>query len=173
MAVNDIRIKDCARLSAVPTFEYLRDDRDTSSDTVVAAGEPLKKNATAGQFCIKWVTADITVATDQPIIGVAAQASTETATVDGAVNVYMPLLGVIYAINALTASLANTQSEIDALRGEYDVVSLTAAGGTYSLDTAAGDAATNALIIVGGEPAKSELWVVFRNDATLFGRAQV
>ena len=171
MSVNDFRIKDCGGLSAVPTYEWLRDDRDTSSDTVVAAGEPLKKATTAGQFVIKWVDADAVIATTQPTIGVAAQASTETATADGAVNVYMPLPGVIYEIRALTVSLADTQSEIDALRGEADIIDLTSS--RYTLDTAAGDLSTRALLIVGGDPTISALHVMMRSDSTVFGRAQV
>lgn len=171
MSVNDIRIKDCGGRSNVPVYEWLRDDRDTSSDTIVAAGEPLKKATTAGQFVIKWVTADTTIGTDQPTIGVAAEPSTETASADGLVNVYMPVDGVIYEIRALTVSLADTQSEIDALRGEMDVVSL--ASSRYTLDTAAGDAAANALLIVGGDPSLSTLLVMMRADSTIFGRQQV
>lgn len=172
MSLNDIAIKRFAGYNCVPSFEWLRDDRDTSSQTATTkAGEPLKVNATAGQFCILLVDADLTIGTDQPFVGVAAEESTETASVDGAVNAYMPLPGVVYEVKALSAAAADTQSEIDALRGEYDVLDLTS--GKFTLDTVAGTGANNAFLIVGGDPLLRSLWVMIRSDATIFGRGSV
>ena len=174
MTLNDIRIHEHPFGYGL-TGLWLRDDRDTSSEIAVRAGEPLKVGATAGQFCVRMVDADTTIGTDQPTVGVAAAPSTETASVDGNVEYFLPLPGVIYEIKALTASLADTEAKINLLRGEYHILDLSAttASGVYSLDTAAGTGASNAFLITGGDPVRSVLYIMFRSDSTVFGRAQV
>lgn len=171
MSASDILPIRSAGRSSCPTYRFERDDRDTSSDTALLAGEPCKAQGTSSQFALKLVDADLTIATDQTFIGVAASAGTETASVDGRAEFYMPLEGVVYKVRALTASTADAESEILAIQGEYHVIDLTASA--YRMDVAAGDAAANAFLIVGGDPNKSEVHFMIRSDATVFGRARV
>lgn len=166
MGVQDIRIVEHP-FGYSPVYRVLRDDRDTSSEVVVSAGEPLKQNAAVGQFAVRWVDLDVTIDTDQPTWGVAALGSTETATADGNVDVFLPLPGIVYEARSLLAASTDTQSEIDALRGELHVIDLTSA--VYTVDIAAGSAAANALLIVGGNPDLSRVRFQIRSIATVFG----
>lgn len=174
MAANNIRVKDWGGHNVGPVFVWQTDDRDTSSVNQIEVGEPVKMGGTASQFVIPCVDGDVTIGTDQPLAGISAKQSTETAALNGTVDMYMPLPGMIYEIEALSASAADTQAEIDALRGEYDVLDLTSS--KFTLDTAGGSGANNAFLIVGGTPTPSTaptLDVMIRSDATVFGRAQV
>lgn len=154
--------------SAVPTYK-----RAVASGAVgtIAIGTPIKKSGTSSPYVVPCVDGDLTIATDQPFMGFAASTSTETATADGVVEIYRPLPGVVYRIKAKIASLANTQTEIDAMVGDAYTLDLT--NGDWTLDTAAGDSAANAFIVEGGDPVTSTLFVVVRSDSTEFGRQQV
>lgn len=154
--------------SAVPTIVC---QVAAGAASTIAAGTPVKKSGTATQYVVPCVDGDLTIATDQVFMGFAASTSTETAAADGTVEVYLPLPGIVYRAKAKTASLANTQTEIDAMVGEAQVLDLTT--GDWTIDTAAGDAAANAFYVVGGNPANSEIHFMVRSDATFFGRQQV
>lgn len=147
------------------------DDRDTSSATTIAAGEFTKTNATAAPYAVPLVDADLTIGTDQTLVGLAAKASTETASANGTVEVIVPLPDLVYEGRVLTTTLADTQSEVDALVGDYLVLDLTSS--TWTIDTAAGTGANNAFLIIGGDPLRSTLKFRIRSDATNWGRAQV
>lgn len=168
MSRADITIKDTGGHNTVPTYKWQRDDRDTSSDTACLAGEPVKQSVAGGAFALKLVDADLTIGTDQPMIGVAASDSTETASADGSVQVFMPLPGIVYEIKAKSAAAADTQSEIDTMTGDYQVLDLTS--GAYTMDTAGGSGANNAFLIIGGDPSRSSLWFMIGLHATVLGR---
>lgn len=170
MSRNDITIIDTGGHNCVPVLRWLVDDRTTSSANQILAGEPTKQGAAASQFVIPCVDGDLTIGTDQPFTGIAAADSTETTSADGYVDLYVPLPGVVYEIKALSAAAANTQSEIDAMRGENQVLDLTS--GAFTMDTAAGGSANNAFTIVGGDPLKSTVWFTVRIDATYLGDGQ-
>lgn len=123
--------------------------------TAIYAGEPVKLKAAGSPYVIPLADADLTLGTDVQFIGIAASDSTQTASADGTINVYMPLPGTIYEAKVKTSSTADTQSEINALCGDRVVFDLTST--TYSVDAAAGDNAANALLIVGGDPLKTTL----------------
>lgn len=111
--------------------------------TTIYAGEPVAK--TLGDVTVT-AAADGTpvVATDY-FEGIATDKSTQTATAAGKVSV-MPLLpGTIYLIDAKSAAAVDTQAEYDALVGKRLVFDLTS--GKYTIDTAAGDGATNGLVV--------------------------
>jgi len=167
---GDVRIVDHSASSVVPTYQWQVASGAASS---IVPGKLLKQSGTAGVYATLFVDGDHTVATDQPIIGLSASISTDTAAADGYVDVFMPLPGVVYGIKALTASLANTQAKIDAMRGKAYVVDVDGTTGKVTLDTAAGNTATNALKVVGGDPAQSELYVVIRMGATFLDSAEV
>lgn len=101
------------------------------------------------------IMADGDGTTSQLFTGFAKDASTETASAAGFVNVYLPLPGVEYRGAAKSAAAADTQAEIDALVGKRVVFDLTST--VWSVDTAASDATTNGLYISGGNPNTSEI----------------
>lgn len=167
MARNDIRIHQ-SPYSVVPTYNWVV---AAGTPVTVKAGEPTKVTSTSSNAVILLVDADLTIATDQPFTGVAAKDSTETAAATGLVELYKPLDGIEYEMAAKSSTAADSASEILALQGAYYVMDLTSS--TFTMDTAAGDAAANAFLIVGGDPAINSVWFMIRSDATVFGRARV
>lgn len=111
----------------------------------IAAGSPTK-NGTSGAVAAM-VDGDGT--TSQLFTGIAKSDSTDTASVAGRVQVWLPVPGLLYAGKAKTASLANTQALIDGLVNKRVVFDLTST--TWTVDTAAADATTNGLHIIGGD----------------------
>lgn len=169
MSRGDIKIVDAGGLSAVPTYSW--QVASNASAPSIKAGEPVKQAGTNSQYVVICVDGDLTIGTDQPFIGIAASDSNETTSADGAVEVYMPLPGIVYEAFAKTAALANTTTLINALCGDALVMDLTTS--KWTLDTAGGAGANNAFIVVGGNPTNSTLKFVVRQDATVIGRAQV
>ncbi len=111
--------------------------------TTIYPGEPVAK--TLGGVTVT-AAADATpvVGTDY-FEGIATDKSTQTATAAGKVSV-MPLLpGTIYLIDAKSAADVNTQAKYDALVGKRLVLDLTS--GKYTIDTTAGDGATNGCVV--------------------------
>lgn len=93
--------------------------------------------------------------TSERFTGIAKTTSTDTAAAAGIVYTFIPLPGILYAAQAKTASLANTQAKVDALKGQRSVFDLTGTvgpglTGVWTVDTAAGDGANNCLTIIGG-----------------------
>lgn len=114
-------------------------------------GTPTKKSTTNVAIMI-----DGDGTTSQLFTGFAKDASTETASAAGSVNVYLPIPGVEYRGAAKTSTAADTQAEIDALVGKRVVFDLTST--VWSVDTAATDATTNGLYITGGSPIDSSIY---------------
>lgn len=168
MAVNDFRIVQGKGSS----LTWLVDDRTTSgAATIISAGEFAKTGATSSQFVVPLVDGDLTIGTDQPLHGLAVRNSTETSSADGEVELVIPSMELVYEGLEKTASLADTQAEIDALVGESYVLDLTSTN--WRIDSASSDGANNAFKIVGGDPTRSALRFIIRTDATFFGRARV
>jgi len=163
MARNDIKIKDVAGHNVLPTLRC----QTEANATAILQGEPVKFKALGSQYVIPLADADGVIGTMTPIVGVAASDSTQTASADGYVDVYIPLPGTIYEIAAKSAAGANTQSEINALVNDRAIIDLTA--GVYTLDATGTDVATAPFLIVGGNPDKSTLYVQIRTGATALG----
>ena len=111
------------------------------------------------------IMADGDGTTSQRFSGIAKSDSTETASAAGAVNLWLPLPGMVYQARAKTASTADTAAEIQALFAKRVVFDLTT--GVWSVDAAAADAATNCLVIVGGDPNNSLLNFVYSPSGTI------
>ncbi len=167
MAKNDIKVVE-SPFGALPTYRWQVASGAAAS---IKAGEPVLQSATAAQYGAAAVDGDVTIGTDQPLIGIAAADSTDTVAAAGYVDVYIPIPGVIYEAKAKSSAAADTQSEIDALCGDNVVLDLTSS--TWTVDTAGGAGANNAFLIVGGNPANSTIKFMIRQDATIIGRAQV
>lgn len=103
--------------------------------------------------------------TSERFTGIAKEDSTETATVAGICDVWMPYPGIVYEASAKSAAAADTAAEIAALFGKRVVFDLTST--KWTIDTAAADAATNAVCIVGGDYQKSKIFFTVTNNGTL------
>ncbi len=122
----------------------------------IAAGSPTKLG-TAGAVAAM-VDGDGT--TSQVFTGIAKSDSTDTAAAAGRVQVWLPIPGIIYSGKAKSAAAADTQAEIDALYQKRVVFDLT--GTTWTVDTAAADATTNGLLIIGGDYRSSTIQFIVR-----------
>lgn len=169
MSRADISIRETGGRNSVPTDRWIVAAQ--ASTPLIKAGEPAKQNATADENVILLEDGDLTIATDQPMAGVACVDSTETASAAGTVDTYFPAADIKWEIKAKTASLANTQALINALVGQLEVIDLTAA--VFTMDTAGGNTSTNAFHICGGDPERSTVWFRIRPDACSYGRATV
>lgn len=159
MSKLNVRIIDQAGHNVIPTVRW----QTEAGATAIYAGEPVKLKAAASPYVIPLADAEPVIGTTTQVIGIAASDSNHTAAVDGYVNVYIPLPGVIYAAKAETASTADTQAEIDAVCGDTLLFNL--GSGVYSIDVAAGSAATGGLQVVGGDPKNAEIYFMLRPAA--------
>lgn len=148
---NDIKIVGTGGHCNVPTYKW----QTEAAATAIYAGEPVKLKAAGSPYVIPCADADLTLGTDVEFIGIAATDSTQTASADGSVEVYVPLPGIIYEAKVKTASTVDTAAKVLALCGDRVVFDLTSS--TYTVDAAAGDAVGNAVLIVGGDTTKSTL----------------
>jgi len=161
------KIVDTGGANVVPTIRYQTD----AGDGVIDPGMLVKFKANGSPYVVPLVTGDHTIGTDTAICGLAASTATHTSTVDGVVDVYMPLPGIIYEGYATTLANVNTQAEIDALCGDrvgIDVSATTAAG-DWTVDEDEGEAQTFAFQIIGGDPERGTLKFIIRSGATNLG----
>jgi hypothetical protein len=155
------------------TDSWQVDDRDTSSVTAaINPGEPLKIASTA-DFVIPFVDGDGEIATDT-FVGLARKKSTETASAEGAVEYIAPIPGkTILRGLATTATNVDTTSELDALRGNYVAVDVTALAGTngdFTIDEdETSDPNGNMLLILRGNTLKGTLDCLIHVLATMAG----
>lgn len=175
MARRDITIVDTAGHDTVPTYKVSWQVDDTTAsgltanpDDSINEGEFTKQNVAGGAFAIPLVDDDVTIGTDQPIIGLAADQSTETSTVNGVVNIFMPLPGVVYEGRGTTAANIDTQAEIDTISGDYITVDVVS--GAHTFDENVGSGANNAFLVLGGNPERRTLYCTVRLDGTVLGR---
>lgn len=138
-----------------------------ANTTVMYAGEPVKLKAAGSPYAIPCADADLTIGTDTAFLGICASDSTQTASADGVVRVYMPLPEIVYECKAKTSTTVDTDAEIAALVGDRVVLDLTSS--SYTLDAAAGDGANNAFYILGGDSSRYTLQFNCRVDATYLG----
>lgn len=127
----------------------------------INAGEPTKEGS-SGAVAIM-VDGDGT--TSQKFSGIAKSDSTDTASAAGEVYTYVPFPGMMYVGKAKTAANADTQAEIDALMGKRVVFDLTSTA--WTVDTAAANAATNGVVILGGDYQKSTIYFAVSPQCTL------
>jgi len=106
--------------------------------------------------------------TSQRFTGIAKSDSTDTASAAGAVTLWLPLPGYVYACKAKTASTADTQAEVTALFGKRVVFDLTAS--LWSIDAAAADAAANMVTIIGGDYQTQTLYFTYKTTGTIIGQ---
>jgi len=159
MAKNDVKIVDLAGLNTLPSVTW----QTEAAATAIYAGEPVKLKAAGSPYAIPLADGEPVVGTTTAVLGIAASDSTQTASADGTVQVFLPMPGVVYEANAKTASTVDSQSEINALCGDRVVFDLTST--SYTVDAAATDGSTKGLYIVGGDAVKTVKFMI-RLDAT-------
>lgn len=148
----------------VPTMKWLV---AAGAAATINPGTPTKFSS-AGAV-VPMVDTDGT--TSQRFTGIAKTTSTDTAAAAGEVTTFIPLPGLIYAGKAKSATAANTQAKIDALLAKRVIFDLTGTvgpglTGTWTVDTAENDAATNCLVIVGGEYQTNTVYFMYTPDGT-------
>jgi hypothetical protein len=146
------------------------EDRTTSSLTVtIKPGEMVKQASDGANYVVPILTGDPEIGTDI-VMGIAATVSTETSSADGYVDVYMITPETLLEAKATTAANVDTQAEIDALMGDCvaaDVTSL-----TQTIDENEGnDNNVHGLLIMGGNPDRSTLYVKVKSAALWQGAA--
>ena len=160
MAKNDIKLLEPKNVS---TREFVVEDRDTNSATyTIKAGEPVKLRAAEdSNDIIILATGDPEIGTDI-VVGVAANESTETATVDGTVQVYIPIPGVtVFRCRATTPANVNTAAKRLAILNDCVAFDLT--GTTFTVDETEGtDDDVHGLIIVDVDTSNGDIDFVFK-----------
>lgn len=135
----------------------------------IQAGTPTKSADATGASTgavVPMVDADGTTA--QRFTGISKNTSSDTASVAGSVNLWIPLPGYVYGCKAKTASLANTAALVQALMWKRVIWDLAAS--LWSVDTAAADAAANMLVIVGGDYQTQMLYFTYKYTGSAIGQ---
>lgn len=143
MATGDIFPYESTTLSIGGALKYKVTANSTGSDGTVSrikAGEPVTKVAGAAGVLAAATNAPTTTLR---IVGVAASTSTETASVDGTVDVIPARMGQVWLISPKVAASWDTQAEYNALVGARVLIDNTS--GTYTI--LAADGASNGCVV--------------------------
>lgn len=137
-----------------PTRVYDVDDRTTSGAAAsIKPGEPVKKGGSGDNFVILLATGDPEIGTDE-FVGVARAESTETATVDGTVEV-VTLIPNRTVLRAKVTTPANIDTAAELLGIKNDSVTFDLANGIFTVDEDEGsDPNVHGLRIIGGDIVK-------------------
>lgn len=165
MAINDVKIFKTP-YDTIPTVTQ----RTEAAATDINPGEPVKRGGTGGNYAIPLANGDPEVSADL-VLGIAASASTHTATADGVVQIYQPLQGVQYKCRATDPTNIDTDAELLAI--EMDRVTFDLAAGVYTVDEDEGDNADHGLVIRGGDIGTGDLFIEIRDCVTLQGNNDV
>lgn len=161
MARGNVQIIDASVKHNVSTHPF----KTEAGATDINIGEPVKLKEVGSSYVIPLADAEPVIGTTTAVAGIAAGDSQHTASVDGDLEVYIPLPGVIYQASPKSAAAIDTQAEIDALVGKRVLFDLTS--GVFTVDTATVDGANNGVIIVGGDLEKGVVHFYIREGATL------
>lgn len=146
-----------------PTYTFLRDDRDTSSESsTVEPGEAVKVGGAGRNFAILILTGDPTIglASGVELIGIVSKESTEVAAVDGEVEC-QTLIGNASVIKgkATTVGSINTAAELLAIRNDHITFDVTTTVQTID-ETEGDDPNVHGLFVLGGDIALGTLDVI-------------
>ncbi len=127
--------------------------RTEAAATAILAGEPVKIGGTGSNYVVPLADAEPT--TSVLMMGIAATSSTQTATADGTVDVYLASPEVIWECKAKSAAAIDTAAELLGILN--DVVAFDLTSGEYTVETASA-ASTNGLRILGGNISKGTVY---------------
>jgi len=151
MSINDVRIKDVGGISSLPTETW----QVAASATIINPGEPVKITTAGAKYVSKLADAEPT--TTVKILGIAKSTSTNTASVDGVVEIFILDPRVTLSVAAKSSTTVDTDAEILALEGKRVPFDLTSS--KFTVDSTDADASTNGLRIIGGNSTTKELYV--------------
>jgi hypothetical protein len=137
MALRDITVLREGTFGSTGTRKFAV----AAGATAINAGEPVVR-ALAGTSVTAMATSKPVVGTDY-VVGIAATASTNSASAAGYVEVLPASSDVVFAIAPKTATSWDTQAEYDALVGARVTLDLTSS--TYTIN--ASDSANNGCVI--------------------------
>ena len=155
MAAGDISLRTTNPNPLVVTRQVA-----SGGTATINNGEPTKTGSqisSSGYYVA--IMADGNGTTSEVFTGIAKTVSTDTASADGSVDVFIPLPGIIYAAKAKSATAVDTPTEVNQLVGKRVVFDLTA--GVWTVDTAAANASTNEVIVVGGDYTTSTVFFAY------------
>jgi hypothetical protein len=150
MSLGDITLVKAGGLENIPTYRF----RVQAGATTINAGEPVKVATAGAQYVVRSATSEPVTGTPT-FVGIAATTSTQTASVDGFVEVYKPIQGVVFRASAKTKANINTVALVDVLRNRRTLLDLTS--GVYTVAEATADSGTNGIVIVDGDPVAGTL----------------
>ena len=159
MAKGDIDIYDVSGKNTVPTKVF----QTETGATAILAGEPVKLKSAGSPFVIPLATTEPVIGTTTQVIGIAATDSTQTASDDGVISVYLPDSKVVWRAKATTPANIDTKAKLDALAN--DRVKFDFGSSIYTVDENEGDGATSGLQIVGGNPDTGDIHFTIRPAA--------
>ena len=152
MALGDVNIISPLG-NNLPSARTMRTEANT---TVINPGEPVVIGGTNNHYAVACADAKPVVA-DAAFAGIAASLSNQTASLNGTVDVYPAVPGLVYSCKAKTGSAFDTDAEVLALLNYSVYFDLTSS--VYSIDTGnAGNNNTNGLRIVGGDSTTSTVY---------------
>jgi hypothetical protein len=158
MAQNNVSVIASTLDTTIYTFRV--EDRTTSSDTQILAGEPVKLGSTNNVVHV----ADGEPTNAAPMWGIALTDSTETATVDGTVDVLIvePIRTVLRTKYTAGSTVNNGVL--------YDTVTYDVVGGVYTVDADEGtDPNVHGLQIMDFDTAEGTVDYTVRSYATESG----
>jgi hypothetical protein len=106
----------------------------------------------------------------QNFTGIAKNDSTDTATVAGTVDLWLPLPGYIYAAKSKLSTDVNTAAKLLTFFRKRVVFDLTSS--LWTVDSAATDALVNCVTIIGGDYRTSTVYFAYKNAGTILGQHQ-
>lgn len=166
MAKLDVQVVNPSGYAQAPTLPYRTDDRTTSSAAgVILPGEPVKKSNS--NFGIQLATGDPEIGTDL-MLGIAATTSTETSTVEGVVDLYQILPGLVFQCKATTVGNIDTDAELKAVLNNSVAFDLTASAYTVDEDET-DDPDVHGLIIIDGDIIAGTLDFIFNYNCVQGG----
>lgn len=159
MAKGDIDFQAVSGKNVVSTKTY----QTETGATAILTGEPVKLKSAGSPFVIPLADNEPVIGTTTQMIGIAASDSTETASADGVVDVYVPDSAIVWRAKATTQSNIDTKAKLDALANDrvlFDFIS-----STYTVDENGTDVATSGVQIVGGDPDTGDIFFTIRPAA--------
>jgi len=159
MAKGDIKIVDAGGKLNVPVIVC----NTEAAATAIYAGEPVIYKTAGSKYVIPMADATPVIGTTVAMVGIAASDSTQTASADGTVQVYLIDSTTVLRGKAKTSTAADTVAEVIALKGKRVIFDLTSS--SYTLDTATTDGATNGLLLVGGDANTASVDFIVRPGA--------
>ena len=158
MARNDIKVVN--NITPEATYTPIVSSGGVST---ILTGTPTKMGTVTTGNVLPMVDGDGT--TTQRFAGLAKSDSSDTASAAGTVTLWIPLPGLVYSGVAKSASAANTAALLAALFGKRVVFDLTST--VWTIDTAASDAASNALCIIGGDYQTNTVYFSVSSGCTI------